>query len=535
MQKFLRLEEIKLSLRDDENILSEKIQKILRISADEIVAYKIVKKSIDSRDKWNILFIYSVDVELRHLDPYLTKDALTKHRARVVEEYVYEIPQVPVHTERKRPVIVWTGPAGLFAWLALARAWLRPIIIERGKKVDERIRDVEVLMWEGKLDPNSNILFGEWGAGTFSDGKLYTMINDPRSKYVFEELIEAGAPAEIAYMAKAHVGTDKLRVLVKNLRLKLISLGAEIRFETCLTDLEIKDERLQAIVVNGTERIETDTLVLAIGHSARDTYEMIYDKWLTMTPKPFAMGVRIEHDANMINRSQFWDACVDPKLGTASYKLVTHSDDTRSVYSFCMCPGGHVVAASSEEGRLCINGMSEYAQDSGVSNSALLVSVTPEDFWSDHPLAWVAFQREWEQKAFQLGGGNYHAPAQLVGDFLNKKPSTKLWKLASTYRPGITLTSIDECLPDFITQSLRKALPELDKKIKGFASDDAILTAIEARSSSVLRIVRDKETLESNIAGIYPAGEWAGYAGGITSSAIDGLIIAEKIIGECLR
>ena len=317
---------------------------------------------------------------------------------------------------------------------------------------------------------------------------------------------------------------------MKNLREKIISLGAEVRFETCLTDLEIENNPLKAIIVNGKERIETDTLVLAIGHSARDTYEMIYEKGLAMTQKAFAMGVRIEHDAGMINRSQFGDACTDPKLGTASYKLVTHSGQERSVYSFCMCPGGHVVAASSEEGRLCLNGMSEYRQDSGISNSALLVGVNPEDFGSSHPLAGIEFQRKWEEKAFKAGGGNYHAPAQLVGDFLRKVPSKGLGKLGSTYLPGITLTSLDECLPDFIVKALRKALPELDRKIQGFASNDAILTAIEARSSAVLRITRDKETLQSNVAGIYPAGEGAGYAGGITSSAIDGLVVSEKII-----
>ncbi len=418
MPHLLRLEEIKLTLQDDESMLSDKIAKILQILKEGIVSYKIVKKSIDSRDKQNILFIYSVDVDLKERNVNILKPNPVKHRAKWVEEYVYEIKQVPENIERKRPIVVGTGPAGLFAGLALAKAGLRPIIIERGKAVDERIKDVEIFMKTGKLDTSSNIQFGEGGAGTFSDGKLYTMINDPRSKYVFEELVEAGAPEEILYTAKAHVGTDKLRVLVKNLREKIISLGGEVRFETCLTDLEIENSVLKAIIVNGGERIKTDILVLAVGHSARDTYQMIYDKGLQMTQKAFAMGVRIEHDAGMINRSQFGDACVDPKLGTASYKLVTHSEQERSVYSFCMCPGGHVVAASSEEGRLCLNGMSEYLQDSGISNSALLVGVNPEDFGSSHPLAGVEFQRKWEEKAFKLGGSNYYAPAQLVGDFL---------------------------------------------------------------------------------------------------------------------
>jgi uncharacterized FAD-dependent dehydrogenase len=356
------------------------------------------------------------------------------------------------------------------------------------------------------------------------------MINDPRSKYVFEELIAAWAPPEIAYAAKAHVWTDKLRILIKELRNKIISLWWEVRFSTCMTDMEIKNCAIKAIIVNSKDRIETDTLILTIWHSARDTYEMIYEKWLEIIQKPFSIWVRIEHDALMINKSQFWNSCINPKLGTASYKLVSHSKEERSVYTFCMCPGWHVVAASSEEWRLCINGMSEYNQDSWISNSALLVNVMPEDFWSAHPLAWIAFQRKWEEKAFKLWGSNYFAPAQLVGDFLSRKASTKLWNLNSSYKPWINLTSLDDCLPDFVSEALRKALPELDRKIKWFASADAILTAIEARSSSVLRIVRDKETLQSNISGIYPCWEWAWYAWGITSSAIDGLVIAEKII-----
>ena len=534
MHTYLRLEEIKLELEDDEQLLPDKIQKILGVKKEDILEYIVVKKSIDSRDKGNILFIYSVDIDLKHKNINLTKPGLLKHKAKWVEQFIYTISSVPQDANRKRPVIVGTGPAGLFAWLVLAKAWLNPIIIERWKAVEGRLVDVGIFMKGGPLDVNSNIQFGEGGAWTFSDGKLYTMINDPRSKYVFEELVEAGAPEEILYTAKAHVGTDKLRHLVRNLRKKIISLGADIRFSTCMTDMIIENNTLKGIIVNGSETIETDTLILAVWHSARDTYEMIYNKWLHMVPKPFSMWVRIEHDAGMINRSQFWDACVSPKLGTASYKLVTHGTDTRTVYSFCMCPGGHVVAASSEDGRLCINGMSEYRQNSGISNSALMIPVTPEDFGSDHPLAGIEFQRKWEEKAFILGGSNYCAPAQLVGDFLAGVPSTNIGSLKTTYLPGIKMTSIEECLPEFITAALKKWLRDLDNKIQGFASHDAILIAIEARSSAVVRISRDKDTLQSNIAGIYPSGEGAGYAGGITSSAIDGLIVAEKIIANYL-
>lgn len=361
-----------------------------------------MKKSVDSREKPNILFIYSVDIELKNKKVDIKKPQLAKHKTKFIEPFEYIIPEVPKNPARKRPIVVGTGPAGLFAGLALAKAGLEPLIIDRGKAVEGRLKDVGIFMKGGELDPNSNIQYGEGGAGTFSDGKLYTMINDPRSKYVFEEMVEAGAPEEILYTAKAHVGTDKLRILVRELRKKIISLGAEIRFSTCMTDIEIVDSKVTAIIVNGEERIECDTLVLALGHSARDTYEMIYEKGLEMKQKPFSMGVRIEHDAEMINRSQFGDACVSPKLGTASYKLVSHPEDTRTVYSFCMCPGGHVVAASSEAGRLCVNGMSEYRQNSGISNSALMVPVGPEDFATEHALAGVEFQRYWEAKAYEL-------------------------------------------------------------------------------------------------------------------------------------
>jgi uncharacterized FAD-dependent dehydrogenase len=534
MKQFLRLEEIKLTLAEDESILESKIIRILWVQKQDISSFVVVKKSIDSREKNNILFVYSVDIDLKTRNINLQKPILLKHKAKYVDEYVYEIPIVPPHINRMRPIVIGTGPAGLFAWLALAKAGLNPIIIERGKAVEGRLVDVGMFMKGWSLNTESNIQFGEGGAGTFSDGKLYTMINDPRSKYVFEEMVAAWAPAEIMYTAKAHVGTDKLRILVRELRKKIIALGADIRFSTCMTDMEIVDGKLVAIIVNWDERIECDTLILAIGHSARDTYEMLLTKWLNIVQKPFSMGVRIEHDATMINRSQFWDACVSPKLWTASYKLVSHNEDVRTLYSFCMCPGGHVVAASSEHWRLCVNGMSEYRQNSGISNSALMVPITPDDFASDHPLAWVEFQRYWEQKAFVLGGSDYHAPAQLVGDFLADRQSTQDNAPKTTYLPWIKMTNIQDCLPEFITAALKKWLIDLDKKIKWFASPDALLIAIEARSSAVIRINRDKETLQSNIAGIYPSGEGAGYAGGITSSAIDGLIVTERIIQNYL-
>ncbi len=524
MSKYIKIEEIKLSLREEESLLSEKIVKILWIEKEDLLDYKIVKKAIDSRNKRDILFVYSVWVNLKNgeqifqnLDNFSEqiKNNIKKHKVR--------------NKPKNPPVIVGSWPAGLFCALVLAEAWMNPIVVERWKKVDERIKDVELFSSTWLLNNNSNIQFGEWWAGTFSDGKLYTLVNDKRSKFIFEELVKAGAPAEIIYDAKPHIGTDKLRILVKNLRNKIISLWWTFRFETCLTDIEVVENKLKSITLNNQEKLETSELVLAIWHSARDTLEMLYNRWVEMKAKPFAMWVRIEHDASLINKSQYWDNYNNKKLWTARYKLVTHNEKERSVYTFCMCPGGFVVPASSEKNRLCINGMSEYAQSSGISNSALLVPVNPLDFPSNHPLAWIEFQRFWEEKAFIQGGSDYKAPAQLVGDFLAKRPSKHIWKIVSTYKPWIKLTSLDECLPEFITKALRIALPELDKKIRWFASPDAILTAIEARSSSVVRFTRD-ENGESNIAWIYPSGEWAWYAGGITSSAIDGLKIGESII-----
>lgn len=534
--KLLRIEEITLSLEESETILLEKILKILTAKKEEIASFSIVKKAIDSRDKQNILFVYSVNVKLNEQKVFhrISHNKRTKHKIRFVQPYDYEIKKINPSKIKNRPVIVGSGPCGLFAALVLASAGMKPLVIERGQDVDTRTKDVENFFTTGKLNTSSNVQFGEGWAGTFSDGKLYTGVNDPRTSYIFQELIVAGAPAEIAYDAKPHIGTDKLTSVVKNLRNKIIELWWEVKFASCLTDIEIKNNKIFSAKINNQENILTDDLILAIWHSARDTYEMLYNKNLTIQQKTFAMGLRIEHSREMINRSQYGDACTNPKMPTASYRLVSHHTDNRSVYSFCMCPWGYVVAASSEEGRLTTNGMSEYKQDSSMSNSALLVSVTPKDFWSEHPLAGIEFQRQRETKAFIAWWGNYHAPAQLVGDFLQNKASTKLGSLTPTYRPWVKLTSLENCLPDYIISAIREAIPLLDKKIKWFAHPDAILTGIESRSSSVVRLVRDEITYQSNIVGIYPAGEWAWYAGGIASSALDGLAVAEAIIEKYL-
>lgn len=537
--KLIRIEEITIRLDEDENVLASRVIEILEVEANELLEFTIVKRAIDSRNKRKILFVYSVDVTIKNPEDFLLKiaethkDKIKRHRIRLVAPYVYELKKVTATTKAKRPVIVGSGPSGLFAALLLAQAGLKPLVIERGKDVEERIRDVDLFFKEGKLNKESNIQFGEGGAGTFSDGKLYTMVDNPRKKFIFDELIEAGASSEIAIDAQAHIGTDKLRKIVKNIREKIIKLGGEVRFETCLTDIEAADDKITTAVFNNGEKVAVDELVIAVGHSARDTYEMLYEKGITMTAKPFAIGLRIEHQSEMINKSQYGDFYNHPKLPAARYKLVEHVTENRSVYTFCMCPGGYVVAAASEEGRLVTNGMSENARDSKNSNSALLVNVLPSDFKSDHPLAGIEFQRKWEEKAFSVGGGNYRAPAQLVGDFMRNKPSTDIKNVAPTYQPGVRLTSLSSCLPDYVLNSIRKALPEMERKIKGFAHPGAVLTGVETRSSSPVRLFRD-ENLQSNIKGVYPAGEGAGYAGGIISAAIDGMLIAEEIIKKHL-
>jgi len=526
----LILEEVTLGIDDHEENLRYKISSILELPEKEIVSYKILRRNIDSRQK-NILFVYSLEVRVKDISAVKKYDL--RHRVRIYEPFVYKEKKI-AKTINKKIIVVGSGPCGLFCALLLARAGLKPILIEKGKNVDSRIKDVDDFFKNGNFNSQSNIQFGEGGAGTFSDGKLYTLINDPRSKYVFSEMIKAGAPEEIAISGTPHIGTDKLRQVIKNIRQEIIELGGEVLFETNLTNLVIKSGKLKAIKINGDKEMDVDDLVLAIGHSARDTYQMLYDNKLEMNAKAFSIGLRIEHQAQMINRAQYGNFFDHPKLGAARYKLVAHLDNNRPVYTFCMCPGGYVIGAASEAGGVVTNGMSEYAQDGSNSNSALLVPVHPSDFPSDHPLAGIEFQREWEKRAFQAGGNNYFAPIQLVGDFLKKRKSTEIKQIKPSYLPGVTMSSLEDCLPDYVINSLREAIPILDNKIRGFAHPEAILTGVETRSSSPVRLERN-ERCESNIKGIYPAGEGSGHAGGIMSSAIDGLTVAEKIIEKYLN
>ncbi len=531
----ISIQQITLPITHADSELPRKIAQILDLSLAEITRFTITKRAIDSRKKrLMIYFVYSVDVavkdEQKTLNKKLVQQNITRHRIKIKEPYIYKIPPIDLAKTKSHPIVVGTGPCGLFAALVLAKAGLNPLVIDRGADVDSRIKDVEIFLSTGKLNPRSNIQFGEGGAGTFSDGKLNTLITNPRIKYIFDELVTAGAPEQILWDAEPHIGTDKIREVAKNIRKQIIKLGGEVRFNTELTDIKISDGKLTAVILNGQKQIKTDKLVLAIGYSARDTYKMLFKRKLNLEQKGFSIGVRIEHKAEAINKAQYDNFFNHKKLGSARYKLVSHSAKNRSVYTFCMCPSGYVVPAISEEGCVVTNGMSKYARDGENSNSALLVNVASKDFESDHPLAGLEFQKKWEQKTFEIGGKNYFAPVQLVGDFLNMKKSKEIKSIIPTYKPGVTPASLDDCLPDFVVNSLREALPELEKKLKGFAHPDAVLTAIESRSSAPLRITRDNETKQSNIAGIYPAGEGAGYAGGIVSSAVDGMIVSEAII-----
>lgn len=545
----LRLENIKI--REDlseEEVVREACKKY-QISFSDIEYYNIFKKSIDARNKEDIFYNYTIDVKY------------TGKSGKEIKKVTKESYQIPINVKRKsekRPVIVGAGPSGLFCALLLVQHGIKPIIIEQGKKVEDRKKDVDLFLETGKLNPNSNVQFGEGGAGTFSDGKLTTGVNNPLCRRVLKEFVNFGAPKQIMYVNKPHIGTDNLINIISNMRNYIIENGGEFLFENKLVDFDIQEENLTSVKYidvskkndkvneanvqtnkieyenniakyNNSEikEIETDSLVLAIGHSARDTFEKVYEKGLNMEKKNFSVGVRIEHKQKMINESQYG---IKTKLNLppAEYKLAYHGKN-RSCYTFCMCPGGTVMASSSGDGEIVTNGMSKFARDGENANSAVLVSITPEDFKGNSVLEGIYFQKELEEKAFKLGGSNYFAPIQKVGDFLENRKSTELGEVKPTYKPGVTLSNLQEILPDYVVQTLKEGLLDFDKKIKGFANKDAIMTGVETRSSSPVRIVRN-EKCESNIKGIYPCGEGAGYAGGIMTAAMDGIKCAIKIL-----
>lgn len=524
----LRVSNLKLSIDEDVSILKKLILNKLKIKENDLIKYYIYKESIDARKKGRIDFVYTVDVEVRNEKSITNKKV--KDVVKITENKYVGV-EVGSEKLKNRPVIVGSGPAGLFAALLLAQKGYNPLLLERGLDVDKRTEDINNFWEKSKFKPNSNVQFGEGGAGTFSDGKLTTRIKDIRCRKVLEELVNFGSPEEILYSHKPHVGTDILKDVVKNIRNEIIRLGGEVRFDSKVTDISIENEVIKSVTINEKEKIDTDVVILAIGHSARDTYEMLYERGVKIIQKPFAIGARIEHPQELINKSQYKEFYNHPRLGAADYRLIEHTSNGRTAYTFCMCPGGSVIASASNEGEVVTNGMSEHARDKDNANSAFLVNVVPEDFGSEHPLAGVHFQQKYERLAFELGGRNYNAPIQLVGDFLEGRVSTEIGSVEPSYKPGYKFVDLGQCLPDFVVETMKEALVGFDRKIKGFAMKDAVLTGVETRSSAPIRIVRDEESLQSiNTKNLYPCGEGAGYAGGIVTAAVDGIKCAEKII-----
>ena len=521
----IRIREISLPPEHTQAQLIYEAAKLLRISGSKIREIRLVKRSIDARKKPDVHVIYTIDVVVDGNEEKILKKSGCK-RALIAPISYYNIPKATKNLGN-RPVVVGFGPAGMFAALVLAKAGLRPIILERGEDAVSRKKKVDRFHAEGVLDPKSNIQFGEGGAGTFSDGKLNTGVNNPRIDWILERFVEFGAREDILYDAKPHVGTDVLLTVVQNLRKKVLALGGEVRFGAQVTGLFQNNGQLTGLEINGQERLTCDHVILAIGHSARDTFSQLHSMGIPMESKPFSMGVRIEHSQSMINQSQYGKN--DPVLPPADYKLVRHLEN-ETVYTFCMCPGGYVVAAASEEGGVVTNGMSYADRDGENANAALLVTLNPRDFPSEDVLAGLHWQREIEQVAYRIGGCSYRAPAQLVGDFLAHKASTEAGTVKPTYRPGVTWCDLHEVLPEKITQALEKALLQLDNNLAGFACYDSVLTAPETRSSSPVRILRDEQKQSPALRGLYPAGEGAGYAGGIMSAAIDGMLCAEALI-----
>ena len=522
----IRVGGIRADLDTDFSDLVTFCEKKLKISRDRLISIKLGKKSVDARRKNDVHFLISLDIEAKGEDRLLktlknaSKPERTDYKVTLVKRTDY------------RPVIVGFGPAGMFAALVLAMAGAKPIVLERGSDVDTRCRKVEEFQSGGRLDPECNVQFGEGGAGTFSDGKLTTGIKDSRIGWVFERLVEFGAPEEILYLAKPHIGTDKLRGAVKALREKVISLGGEIRFNAKFCGFDTENGSLSAVryLQDGEiHTIDTGSLVLAAGHSARDVFELLYNENIALSQKSFSVGVRAEHLRTDIDRAMYGDFAGHPALKAADYKLAVHLPNGRTLYTFCMCPGGYVVAASSEEGRLAVNGMSCFARDAENSNSALLVNADPDDYGSDHPLAGMYFQRDLEEKAFIAGGGDYHAPVAMLRDFMDGRVSVKCGKVRPSYRPGVRFAAPEEYLPDFVCSTLKLGIKEMGKKIKGFDDGDTILTGIESRSSSPVRINRGEDMQSLSLKGLFPCGEGAGYAGGIVSAAVDGMKCAEAV------
>ncbi len=544
----LRITELRLPLNHAEDALRPAVVARLGLADAELARFTVFKRSYDARKKSAIVLIYTVDCELAEgLDEteVLLRFEGDPH-VRVTPDtgyhFVGHAPADFYATQRPRPVVIGFGPCGIFAALILAQMGLRPIVLERGKEVRQRTKDTWGLWRKRVLNPESNVQFGEGGAGTFSDGKLWSQISDPRhlTRKVLAEFVKAGAPEEILFVSKPHIGTFRLVSMVEKMRADIEALGGEIRFEQRVTDLHIEGGQVRGLTLASGEQLAADHVVLALGHSARDTFAMLHERGVFMEAKPFSIGYRIEHPQGVIDRARFGPNAGHPILGAADYKLVHHASNGRAVYSFCMCPGGTVVAATSEEGRVVTNGMSQYSRNERNANAGIVVGISPQDYRQDglaegpvNPLDGMAFQRFWESRAFELGGGTYEAPGQLVGDYLQGRASTALGTVEPSYKPGVHLTNLAEpgrgSLPDYALAAIREALPAFERQIKGFSMHDAVLTGVETRTSSPLRITRGKDCQSLNVKGLYPAGEGAGYAGGIMSAGVDGIEVAEAL------
>lgn len=537
----LRLTELRLPLDHPDDALRPAILQRLGLRDAELLSFTVFRRNHDARKKTAIVLTYTVDLELRDEEALLKRFEGDRQLSRTPDMHYRFVGHAPADFAAAgwpRPIVIGFGPCGIFAALILAQMGLRPIVLERGKAVRERTQDTWGLWRRRELNPESNVQFGEGGAGTFSDGKLWSQISDPRhlSRKVLEEFVKAGAPEEILWVGKPHIGTFRLVSMVEKMRAQIESLGGEIRFRQRVTDLRIEDGAVRGVVLASGESLEAGQVVLALGHSARDTFEMLQTRGVFMEPKPFSVGFRIEHPQSLIDKARFGPSAGHPRLGAADYKLVHHAKNGRSVYSFCMCPGGTVVAATSEPGRVVTNGMSQYSRNERNANAGIVVGIAPQDYRQDgrgdgpvNPLDGVAFQRRWESRAFELGGGSYDAPGQLVGDFLHGRPSTAFGHVQPSYKPGVTLTDLATALPPYVIEAVREALPAFERQIAGFAMNDAVLTGVETRTSSPLRITRGKDLQSLNVKGLYPAGEGAGYAGGIMSAAVDGIEVAEAV------
>ncbi len=525
----LRITELKLPLDHSEADLKQAIIKRLGIQVEQLVSYKVFRQGHDARKKAEIYLVYTLDVEITNQAVYLEKLGAESGISLTPDTTYKFVAQAPENLT-DRPIVIGMGPCGLFVGLILAQMGFKPIILERGKEVRERTKDTFGLWRKSIFNPESNVQFGEGGAGTFSDGKLYTQIKDPNhyGRKVLTEFVKAGAPKEILHVSKPHIGTFKLVTMVEQMRATIESLGGEIRFQSRVDALNIEQGQVTGVSLANGETLNSQHVVLAVGHSARDTFNMLYEKGVYIEAKPFSVGFRIEHPQSLIDKCRFGKHAGHPLLGAADYKLVHHCKNGRAVYSFCMCPGGTVVAATSEAGHVVTNGMSQYSRNERNANSGIVVGITPEDY-PGHPLAGIDFQRALEARAYVLGGETYQAPGQLVGDFIENKPSTILGAVQPSYTPGVKLGDLSTALPDYAIEAIREALPAFDKKIKGFAMADAVLTGVETRTSSPIRIKRNEQFQSINTKGLYPAGEGAGYAGGILSAGVDGIKVAEAV------